>query len=809
MFELKSIAPVCMAESSVIQLMGITASGIRLYFTTSQKRFHVSTTYYLYYQIMLNDFILQRKLSEESKQTIEAFRECGPSCFQLVHIKTPPPRDEKDRRNILGEYSQIDALCYSQGACIMADTSRDDQVLLICTAPSVPPNQHELRERVSFLRLESNFAWDVQDANPDRATLYSGNELATQHVVPAVELLCLTQQGIHRIVKLRPVDELYEILQSQQLPSPELDEFFRHYSVEACAMCLIIICSQQQHNVQQFTSFVEGGNSSAPTELFPIEGRKSREVAERAEMAFFHYGGAPHFTEPTQATHGVGFHSRINLSIKFHGIGMFLSRVLAPLWKAPAFILTDASELKFQFDSQMQTGTSSFVLRPSISLLQLEQIRELLICLDNFRTRSTELSSLAPVVPKNQQNPMNTPIGTRPPQKSLGVDGDHQAKKQEEDSLRNVFKLLSRAIEAISLVQFLCYHLEGDRIQILDLPDSSVEDIRKLDFQELVCAKSLPITNILVTALIECYSKTQNNIEYIGHRLNDQCASYFSLANMKVHSVIEQLKQLQDIPSPYAVAHCKETLTEMLPIAADVDIQPVLQYYEQFQFFTGFVTLLLARASKLDPSNLAIQGAKDDALREEKLDQRMECYHQILHLYSSQSNPNVKQIILDAILGIDDKLCHAVLFMWYLDRIKSKSDPNAARELLELRSPYLEEFLDNNDPELLYRYYCIRQRFGEAARVACTISEESTTIQSRIEWLVDAIRNERACGGGNASGIDLHELTEKLDVAKIQLSIYNQINALPPTAVDETKKKKALVLLNTKLMDLTTVSQLL
>ena len=41
MFQIKSMSIVCMAESSVIHLMGITASGIRLYFTTVPKKYHV------------------------------------------------------------------------------------------------------------------------------------------------------------------------------------------------------------------------------------------------------------------------------------------------------------------------------------------------------------------------------------------------------------------------------------------------------------------------------------------------------------------------------------------------------------------------------------------------------------------------------------------------------------------------------------------------------------------------------------------------------------------------------------------------
>ena len=689
----------------------------------------------------------------------------------------------------------------------MADTSSDkkNEVLLICTSPCVPPNPHELKERVSFLTIEnSNFAWSLQDANPNRFNLYCGNELSTQHIIPSPQIHCLTQQAIHTIVKLRPVDELYEILKNSTnfQNSKALDDFFEYYNAEACAMCLLIICSQQQHNITEYD------NVSSSFELLPIEGYRSKEIAQRAEIALSHYGGTPCISEPTTVVQGVGFHRKINLSIKYHGITKFISRIIAPLWKLPIVKLKDASNLQFYSDNRKKKEQSSFILNPSISKLQLHQIRELLLRLNNFINNSPELKSLSNTsnVSKNQQTPMTTPIrNPMSSRESPKRDGSHQAKKQEEDSLRNVFQLLERSIEAISLIYFFCYPIEGERSVIIDIPDSSIDEIKKLTFQELVCAKSIPIIQIIISSTIQFYSNTQDNVDHIAGILNQQCPSYFSYANMKLHRIIDKLNQIPDDNFPLAIEECTQSYKEIESISGEVDIKKVLYFYEKFMFYSGFVHLLLSRAKQLDPSNLASQGPSDDSFTKEKLNQRMECYQEIIRLYSNQTEFEQKRVILQATLGIDDKLCHRVLFSWYLQRIKENMDTNASRELLELHSPYLEEYLEQNDAELLYRFYCLRKRFGEAARVACSLSDRSLSIHSRIEWLVAAIQNEKACGGGTASGIDLHELTEKLDVAKIQLSIYNQIKSLPSKTVDSSRIKKALKALDAKLMDLTTV----
>lgn len=47
MFEVKAISIVRIQESSVIHLMAVTASGIRLYFSTIPKRFRVTSSNFL------------------------------------------------------------------------------------------------------------------------------------------------------------------------------------------------------------------------------------------------------------------------------------------------------------------------------------------------------------------------------------------------------------------------------------------------------------------------------------------------------------------------------------------------------------------------------------------------------------------------------------------------------------------------------------------------------------------------------------------------------------------------------------------
>ena len=68
------------------------------------------------------------------------------------------------------------------------------------------------------------------------------NELATQHD-PAFrrEFLCLTSEGLLRFLKVRPVDQLADLLRRHEVSDEDrnLQKFFDCFNhAEACSMCL-------------------------------------------------------------------------------------------------------------------------------------------------------------------------------------------------------------------------------------------------------------------------------------------------------------------------------------------------------------------------------------------------------------------------------------------------------------------------------------------------------------------------------------------------------------------------------------------
>lgn len=81
-------------------------------------------------------------------------------------------------------------------------------------------------------------------------------------------------------------------------------------------------------------------------------------------------------------------------------------------------------------------------------------------------------------------------------------------------------------------------------------------------------------------------------------------------------------------------------------------------------------------------------------------------------------------------------------------------------------------------------------------------------LQLRLEYLSRAIMSAKSCNlrtAASGEGEFLHELEEKLEVARIQMQVYealSRINAATPSRqIDQ-----ALAVLNSRLLDITTVS---
>ena len=170
-----------------------------------------------------------------------------------------------------------------------------------------------------------------------------------------------------------------------------------------------------------------------------------------------------------------------------------------------------------------------------------------------------------------------------------------------------------------------------------------------------------------------------------------------------------------------------------------------------------------------------------------------------------------KSLVLKKALASEDTLFHSALYNWYIEQgfVEELLQVFESILIMQMKSTYLETFLkseqDNQEMAgLLWRFYVIHGRFTEAAIVLSELADApGLDLNKRIEYLTMAVSNAKSASStdqGTPNTI-LAQLTDSLDVARIQMEVYNHVNGLP--GYENAKEE-----LNARLLDVNEVHSL-
>lgn len=238
--------------------------------------------------------------------------------------------------------------------------------------------------------------------------------------------------------------------------------------------------------------------------------------------------------------------------------------------------------------------------------------------------------------------------------------------------------------------------------------------------------------------------------------------------------------------------------------------------------YTGVVEICLAAAAKRDPQNLALHYYKNGEPMEDHQGMqafitRMSCYKNILEMLrrlldtstSHPMNPSVPkspgppppadpnqlppseaseyaETVLKSGLQSDDQLFHVAIYQWLVEQAQFD-------RLLGIRSSFLEDFLTRGtkkQPEtivmfdLLWKYYEKTRSYACAAKILSKLADRHSTevnLHQRLEYLSRAIMCVKSGElGGESSKVGvgelLHDLEEKMEVARVQLQIVEALS---------------------------------
>ncbi|XP_052257804.1 nuclear pore complex protein Nup155-like [Dreissena polymorpha] len=831
------IAPITSSESSNVHLVAITQTGLRLYFTT-------------------NPFG-----SSKSR----------PSMLTLVHVRLPPGfliSTAPQRPN------NVHMAYYKQGCMLLMASQGESSDLLWTIGSDSFPFQNQLMESHSTVPVDGR-TWSVGELDyyhpPLPAAESTGRDppvVVTQHTQPPRKFIILSAQGSHILSKLRPVDQLRQLLIDCQGPdSEEVKAFFRLHKIEqSCATCLILACSrmaseQQVADWAKMAFFQYGGEAQysysdrpmMPSNIGPAGGGFGN-------MSMFSPGGPqqPHnfssFPTPAPGMHpnqastplmygnqtmyqhmdmsmsgGPGYMQNITFSGKHNGICLYLSRILRPIWE---------SMVTKEYPCQTPQGKLIYLTCNFAS-------EDLGVMLDNIR----ELSDFVDFNSKFDMGPTGNSSMVGPPytphimghmdeqtRRKLQIE----AMKIERASLQHIQELIHRVEEVLGLLRVLIDH--QFHTLACTLTQDQQNQLKTLTFK-LFVTTGKDLCGSLIQSLINRYLDDNATTDAISTRLREICPSLYSTDDATCSKANEMLQLARQSQSPTERRQClHEALRLYKGVSQPLSLSEVCNQFASVHFYDGIVDLCLTMANKRDPQKLALHFYNNDAPPDDiqgvtELMQRKECYKCITETLGYLLTASVPQgatvipkspgpppapdasrmSIEDAeyynsevfrlALKSDDELFHVSLYEWLFSM-------GMTDKLLEIQTPFLEPFLkrrsgyqsgDVGALDLLWKYYEKIQNYPAAARILARLAERHGTdvdLQKRIVLLSRAIicaKSSTSRASSAAEGEFLHELEEKMEVARLQMNVLRALNL----TVGGPDVEEAMSRLESDLLDIT------
>ena len=753
-FPIVGINAVSTAESYQLSLVVTTASGVRLYYTTADNN----------------------------------TSNVRPHNLTLQHVRLPPGFAASSPA---GRPSKVHMSCYQNGTLLLACAQNESTDQLWVLSGDSFPFQNMLMEGQSVLTVDGR-VWALEEV-PYKGQLYKlysesfGSQnppsVVIQHAQPARTFVLISAQGTHIVSKLRPVDHLRQLLLESNGPEGEsVKAFFQlQGEAQACATCVILASSQSVAN---------------------------QHVAEWALRAFFKYGGEPRLVFPTQAgvprnqtpfspnihsTPGGPMHMQniyggsmmtpeMHFSGKHNGLYLYFSRLLRPLWHRTLLVPTN----------------SNVPLASSVTAEEIDFIVMQLVELKTF-------------IEKNAQMPLGAHAKSDNAQQQ-------DAYLRERQSLMFLQQLLNHSLQVLGLWKVVCEH--GFPLLSKSLSPDDQNVIKGMYYRDLIISLTgKEVSGRLIQALIAVYLGDDARTDAISARLRDVCPGLYNQEDALSSKAQEMLIKARNQTNPNEKAKMiKEAISICKDVAAKLNLEVLTSHLVAVHSYIGVLEICLSAASKRDAQGLALHFYKNGEPNEDQQGlhafvSRSSAYKHITNmirqLMSSNEASEHLEAVFEAAFKSDDELFHVELYQWLLNE-------KHFERLLSIRTPFLEDFLNrgtSQHPEmlvmfdLLWKYYEKTRNYAAAAKILSKLADRHSTeinLQQRIEYLSRAIicvKSGEMCLESHRGGTGqlLHDLEEKMEVARVQLHILESLNGLNGgPEVDSAKAQ-----LNADLIDLT------
>ncbi|XP_020651332.3 nuclear pore complex protein Nup155 [Pogona vitticeps] len=554
-----------------------------------------------------------------------------------------------------------------------------------------------------------------------------------------------------------------------------------------------------------------------------------------------HASGGQMF-QPGTSTNGM-MNPEIVFSGKHNGICIYFARIIGNIWDGSIVV-----------ERVFKSGNKAIVtVESSVPPQVLESVLQDLKGLQDFLDRNSQFATVGSL-----RNPsFTTPASLQ--QRLLGYmrsDGGVSQQMQQETqrkfhaeaqlwekvSLQGIQQLVQKTCQALALWKLLCEHQFN--IVVGELQKELQERLKVTTFRDLVI-RDKELAGALIASLINCYIRDHAAVDGISSHLKDICPLLYSTDDAicsKANELLQRSRQVQNKSEKEKML--RESLKEYQKISTQVDLADVCAQYRQVRFYEGVEELALTAAERKDPQGLGLHYYKNGEPEEDvtgcqAFQERLNCYKCITDTLQELVNqskaapqsPSVPKKPGPPVLSSDpnmlsneeaghhfeqmlklaqrstDELFSIALYGWLVQA-------DLSDKLLQINSPFLEPYLtrmakvDQNKVrymDLLWRYFEKNRSFSSAARVLAKLADMHSTeisLQQRLEYIARAIlsaKSSTAISPIAADGEFLHELEEKMEVARIQFQIQE---ALQRQCSHHSSVQDAISRLDSELMDI-------
>lgn len=629
------------------------------------------------------------------------------------------------------------ALHFSEGAPKMALGRPVDQFKI----GTIDGNVHDISMQVP----KSELIFATRDMSP---FVLTHDDLDSQYYSPCKTFHVLSDYGVVKITKLRPIDQLLEIFTTEENPGQLFKVFLERFGEnETCCMALAIISKYPLAWTEFNKNILNIYNSNSQLIL-------DAKLTIKFINMFKSIGGSPNYgTIPTVGivSSGIGRpSSTITYSHYVSGALLYASRILRPVWSCRLFFARKNIDDSFDYEFAISRRTFTYV-KQSIEHL-IESLNK---------------------IPDYKRATLDQP--TKKDSTSTS-DSNSSALQTEQNVIVQLGTLLKLCSECLS---FLLLLQESNLHQhIKSLEQSHQEKIRSLKFEILLLPNSRNQISLDLAILgLSHQPKMWYEACTFTKQMRSECQFYFDLNAINLCQGIELLGQARNVYVLKAKTVMIDDAFNLLSKSRDFMNIPrlsdvIISFLDFHREYDGL--LLIAQCSYLFDFSSPIDFASP------LFKIYLELIGTLLDSIASRCKKTAASDATDYSLLIDIikkafrliKLdCfHITVYKWFLDQ-------NLLGELYELNTPHLETFLKQcsniQDYERLFIFYCHNKDYIQAAKVYFSLATSSSLFLSldlRKSFLKKALEtSEKSLLKGATDRQEFKEEIERwLNLSEIQ-----------------------------------------